>query len=76
MLTLLSLLGATLIALATLYWYDRTYGLYQTAFVYAVKASVQGLDLGIVNPAAIITTLVAVIIGLWWGSIDITLRKA
>ncbi|KAI0420768.1 hypothetical protein F5X98DRAFT_391488 [Xylaria grammica] len=69
------LLTGILIALAILYWRNNTYGLYQTPFVYSIKVSVKGLDLGSVNPASIITTLTAVIVGLWWSSIDTTLRR-
>ncbi|RWA07716.1 hypothetical protein EKO27_g7380 [Xylaria grammica] len=73
--TLSILLTGILIALAILYWRNNTYGLYQTPFVYSIKVSVKGLDLGSVNPASIITTLTAVIVGLWWSSIDTTLRR-
>ncbi|KAI0096452.1 hypothetical protein GGR51DRAFT_567199 [Nemania sp. FL0031] len=74
-LMLVFLLSATLIAIAYLYWYSDAFGLYQTAFVYAFDVSVGGLDLGDVNPASLITTIVAVIIGLWWGSLDTVLRR-
>ncbi|KAI3342654.1 hypothetical protein F4824DRAFT_115259 [Ustulina deusta] len=72
---LVSLLSTTLTAIAYLYWYSDAVGLYQTAFVYAFDISVGGLDLGDVNPASLITTIVAVSIGLWWGSLDTTLRR-
>ncbi|KAI1360722.1 hypothetical protein F5Y08DRAFT_39755 [Xylaria arbuscula] len=74
-LLLIFLLAAVLTVIAYLYWYSDTVGLYQTAFIYAFDISVGGLDLGAVNPASLITTLVAVIIGLWWGSLDTALRK-
>lgn len=74
-LILVFLLSGVLTAIAYLYWYSDTVGLYQTAFVYAFDISVGGLNLGDVNPASLITTLVAVIIGLWWGSLDTTLRR-
>ncbi|KAI0901387.1 hypothetical protein F4806DRAFT_492275 [Annulohypoxylon nitens] len=69
------LLSATLIVIAYLYWYSGMYGLYQTAFVYAFDISIGGVDLSNVNPASIITTFVAVLIGLWWGSLETTLRR-
>lgn len=72
---LIFLLSAVLIVIAYLYWYADAVGLYQTAFVYAFDISVGGLDLGDVNPASLLTTLVAVIIGLWWGSLDTALRR-
>ncbi|KAI0199994.1 hypothetical protein F4808DRAFT_471185 [Astrocystis sublimbata] len=72
---LLFLLSAVLTVIAYLYWYSDAVGLYQTAFVYAFNISFGGLDLGDVNPASLLTTLVAVIIGLWWGSLDTALRR-
>ncbi|KAI0521002.1 hypothetical protein F5B22DRAFT_653424 [Xylaria bambusicola] len=72
---LIFLLSAVLTAVAYLFWYSDAVGLYQTAFVYAFDVSVGGLDLGDVNPASLITTLVAVSIGLWWGSLDTALRR-
>lgn len=75
LLGLFALLASILATIAALYWYDNAQGLYQTAFVYAINISINGIDLGPVNPASIITTLVAVCIGLWWGSIDTTLRS-
>jgi len=74
-LILVCLLLAALIVIAYLYWYSDAIGLHQTAFVYAFDVSVGGLDLGDVNPASLVTTLVAVSIGLWWGSLDTTLRR-
>ncbi|KAI1457939.1 hypothetical protein F4805DRAFT_457381 [Annulohypoxylon moriforme] len=69
------LLSATLIVIAYLYWYSGMYGLYQTAFVYAFDISIGGVDLSNVNPASIVTTFLAVLIGLWWGSLETTLRR-
>ncbi|KAI1139925.1 hypothetical protein F5Y05DRAFT_336131 [Hypoxylon sp. FL0543] len=74
-LTLTLLLSVTLIAIAYLYWYSGIYGLYQTAFVYAFDITIGGVDLSNVNPASILTTFVAVFIGLWWGALDTTLRR-
>ncbi|KAK5635694.1 hypothetical protein RRF57_011406 [Xylaria bambusicola] len=72
---LIFLLSTVLTVIAYLYWYSDAVGLYQTAFVYAFDVSLGGLDLGDVNPASLITTLVAVSIGLWWGSLDTALRR-
>ncbi|TGJ84937.1 hypothetical protein E0Z10_g3841 [Xylaria hypoxylon] len=72
---LVSLLSTALTAIAYLYWYSDAVGLHQTAFVYAFDISVGGLDLGNVNPASLVTTTVAVSIGLWWGSLDTALRR-
>ncbi|OTA88589.1 hypothetical protein M434DRAFT_14935 [Hypoxylon sp. CO27-5] len=73
--TLTLLLSATLTAIAYLYWYSGIYGLYQTAFVYAFNITIGGVDLSNVNPASILTTFLAVFIGLWWGSLETTLRR-
>lgn len=75
LLGLFALLTSILILIAVLFWYNNTHGLYQTAFVYAINLSLNGIDLGPINPASIITTLIAVCIGLWWGSLDTTLRR-
>ncbi|KAJ2985066.1 hypothetical protein NUW58_g5732 [Xylaria curta] len=72
---LILLLSTALIAIAYLYWYSDAIGLYQTAFVYAFNISVGDLNLGNVNPASLVTTIVAVSIGLWWGSLDTALRR-
>ncbi|KAI1106361.1 hypothetical protein F4804DRAFT_330350 [Jackrogersella minutella] len=69
------LLSATLVVIAYLYWYSGKYGLYQTAFVYAFDISIGGVDLSNVNPASIVTTFIAVLIGLWWGALETTLRR-
>ncbi|KAI4864223.1 hypothetical protein F4820DRAFT_458947 [Hypoxylon rubiginosum] len=75
LLALFALLTSILISIAVLFWYNNTSGLYQTAFVYAIDISANGINLGPINPASIITTLIAVCIGLWWGSLDTTLRR-
>lgn len=70
---LLSLILGTIIYL---YWYSTTnYGMYQTVFVYSFNISMGSLDLNQINPASVITTLVASVAGLWWGSLDTVLRK-
>ncbi|KAI0409293.1 hypothetical protein F4802DRAFT_243535 [Xylaria palmicola] len=76
LIVLIILLTIVMIAILTLYIYSQGHKLYQKAFVYTVSVSVKGVDLGDVNPASIVTTLVAVVIGLWWGSLDTTLRMA
>ncbi|OTA99510.1 hypothetical protein M426DRAFT_67631 [Hypoxylon sp. CI-4A] len=69
------LLSSVLVVIAYLYWFSETYGLYQTAFVYAFDISIGGVNLRDINPASIVTTFVAVTIGLWWSSLDTTLRR-
>ncbi|KAI0096015.1 hypothetical protein GGR51DRAFT_544538 [Nemania sp. FL0031] len=68
-------LVATLVAIAILYRLSMSRGLYQTVFVYNIDISVRGKSFGQVNPASIITTFIAIIIGLWWGSFETTLRR-
>ncbi|KAI1362078.1 hypothetical protein F5Y08DRAFT_355579 [Xylaria arbuscula] len=75
LLLLIVLLTSVMISILTLYIYSLKHKLYQKAFVYTVSVSLGGVDLGDVNPASILTTLVAVIIGLWWGSIDTNMRR-
>ncbi|KAJ2996583.1 hypothetical protein NUW58_g920 [Xylaria curta] len=72
---LVILLTTTIIAVLALYIYSQRHVLYQKAFVYAVSVSIGRVNLGDVNPASVITTSVAVAIGLWWGSLDTTLRR-
>ncbi|KAI1745585.1 hypothetical protein F4680DRAFT_455708 [Xylaria scruposa] len=76
LIVLIIILTIVMIVILTLYIYSQGHELYQKAFVYSVSVSVKGVDLGDVNPASIITTLVAVTIGLWWGSLDTNLRRA
>ncbi|RYC64314.1 hypothetical protein CHU98_g1918 [Xylaria longipes] len=76
LIVLIIMLTVVTIAILTLYIYSQGHKLYQRAFVYTISVSVTGVDLGDVNPASIITTLVAVTIGLWWGSLDTNLRRA
>ncbi|KAI0192158.1 hypothetical protein F4808DRAFT_465203 [Astrocystis sublimbata] len=72
---LLVLLCLTLAGIATLYHLSRSQGLYNTIFVYNISISIGSKQFNAVNPASILTALVAVIIGTWWGSFDTTLRK-
>ncbi|KAI0445143.1 hypothetical protein F4803DRAFT_509535 [Xylaria telfairii] len=72
---LLLLLFLTLAAIATLYRISQLRGLYDTFLVYNIGISISGHDLGAINLASLFTTLIAVVIGLWWGFYDTTLRK-
>ncbi|KAJ8132678.1 hypothetical protein O1611_g940 [Lasiodiplodia mahajangana] len=76
LIVLIIMLTIVMITILTLYIYSRGHKLYQKAFVYTISVSITGVDLGDANPASIVTTLVAVIIGLWWGSLDTNLRRA
>ncbi|KAI1388600.1 uncharacterized protein F4822DRAFT_251261 [Hypoxylon trugodes] len=68
-------LSTTLVTITYLYWYSEVYGLYQTAFVYAFDVSLGGVNLHDINPASVVTTFVAVSLGLWWGSLDAIMRR-
>ncbi|TGJ83738.1 hypothetical protein E0Z10_g5028 [Xylaria hypoxylon] len=68
-------LSLTLATIAKLYQLSEIRGLYETIFVYNIGVSIGGRNLGSVNPASLLTTLIAVVIGLWWGTFDTTLRK-
>ncbi|KAI0388910.1 hypothetical protein F5Y17DRAFT_451155 [Xylariaceae sp. FL0594] len=72
---LLCLLSAALIVIAYLYWYAQAFGLYQTAFVFEFDVSIGNLSISDVNPASLVTTVVAVSIALWWGALETTLRR-
>ena len=75
MLTLIIVLAATLAAASALYAYSQGSVLYQTFFVYQASVTVGSDRLGDIGPTPIITTLLAVMIGLWWGSIETNMRK-
>ncbi|RVX66331.1 hypothetical protein B0A52_09762 [Exophiala mesophila] len=62
-------------AIGVLLGFSETEGLYQTAFVYQLDFNVGGMQLDTINPASILTTLLAVCIALWWGSVDSSMRK-
>ncbi|KAI1121607.1 hypothetical protein F5Y10DRAFT_288276 [Nemania abortiva] len=76
LIVLIIMLAIVMVVILTLYIYSQGHKLYQKAFVYTISVSVTGVDLGDANPASIVTTLVAVIIGLWWGSLETNLRRA
>lgn len=75
LLSFLFALFAVLIVIAVLYWFAHHAGLYQSAFVYQSTISIGNHQLGIISPAAIVTTFLAVSIGLWWGALESTFRK-
>lgn len=62
-------------AISVLLGFSETEGLYQTAFVYQLDFEVVGMHLDAINPASVITTLLAVCTALWWGSVDSSIRK-
>lgn len=72
---LFSTLLAVSVAISVLLGYSETDGLYQTAFVYQIGFKLGGMQLEAINPASVLTTLLASSIALWWGSVDSSIRK-
>ncbi|PVH86048.1 hypothetical protein DL98DRAFT_450848 [Cadophora sp. DSE1049] len=73
---LIFVLTALLVIIAVLYWYSKTHGLYQSAFVYQVEWNIGDYSLGYIAPYSIVPTLLAVIVGLWWGALESIFRTA
>jgi len=66
---------ALVVGIAVLFHYSVTTGLYEKAFVWQVQLSSINRGLSPVAPFAIIPTLFATGIGLWWGAIDDNFRR-
>ncbi|KAF2828273.1 hypothetical protein CC86DRAFT_405278 [Ophiobolus disseminans] len=66
-------IAALLIAVSILYHFAVQNRLYKTAFVY--EATVRWLQSATFAPYSIIPTLMAIGVGLWWDTIDKTLRR-
>lgn len=60
--------------LVVLHFHASDGGLHQAAFVYRTPWEKNGAPEAI-SPASVITTLLAISVGLWWGSLDSTLRR-
>jgi hypothetical protein len=74
--SLASLIGyliALQVAVLVLYHYSSQSKLYKTFFVF--QATVRVLSSGTFAPYSILPTLFAVIVGLWWDTIDKTVRR-
>lgn len=63
-------LSALVITIVTLYWYSITHGLSERAFTYQTTIERNSHTIGTIAPYSIIPTLLGVITGLWWGSIE------
>ncbi|KAB8203823.1 hypothetical protein BDV34DRAFT_227101 [Aspergillus parasiticus] len=70
LLTFVIILILVVVGVAVLYHFSLTTALYEKAFVYDFQVSFFGNSLSSVAPFAIIPTVVALIIGLWWGAMD------
>ena len=67
---------ATLVGgLVALYVVSRTTGLHQTFFVYQGTLNLGSYAVSYFTPTAIIPTLIAVILKLWWGAIEDTFKR-
>ncbi|KAJ4529589.1 hypothetical protein HRR86_003382 [Exophiala dermatitidis] len=72
---LLLLLTAMLAAILTLYVLARTTGLYESAFTYQTNLLSSRSSLFTFAPYSIVPTFLAVLVGLWWDSLDETFRR-
>jgi hypothetical protein len=63
------------ITIVALFVISRTMGLYQSGFIYQAEINLSGWNVEAFNPAALVTTIVAVLVSLWWGSIDTASRR-
>jgi hypothetical protein len=72
---LLVFLVGLLAALIVLHQIAAECILHQAAFVYRIDASIFGNYWSALSPASIVPTTIAVMIGLWWGTMDGALRS-
>lgn len=72
---LISVLIAVVVGVCVLWHFAVSVGLYEEAFVYQVNMSFLSNSMSSVAPVSMIPTLIATIIGLWWGAIDDTFRR-
>ncbi len=69
------LLVGVLVAIAVLYWLSRQNRLHQTFFVYQASLTVGSKHFGDIGPVPIMTTLVGVLLSLWWGGIESSIKR-
>lgn len=72
---LLALLVALLAAILALSRIAIDGVLQQEAFVYQIHTSIFDDDWAAFSPFSVVSSIIAVMIGLWWGSIDSVLRS-
>ncbi|ETN41262.1 uncharacterized protein HMPREF1541_03197 [Cyphellophora europaea CBS 101466] len=73
--SLCTLLLAIMVVIVTLFGLSESHGLFQEAFVYETHLKLGSTDLGAINPASVLSTFLAVCVGLWWGALDGALRQ-
>lgn len=62
-----------LITVLVLYHFAQKSSLYRSAFVYEAKIPVFGVHT--LTPFSLLPSLLAVVVGLWWGSVDVAFRR-
>ncbi|KAJ5620837.1 hypothetical protein N7510_004821 [Penicillium lagena] len=75
LLTLVIVLILIVVGVAVLYHFSMATALYEKVFVYGFQVSFFGNSLSTVAPFALVPTVVALVIGLWWGAMDETFRR-
>lgn len=75
LLSLVIVLVVVVIGISVLYHFAETSGLYEKAFVYQVQISFINNGLSSVAPFAMIPTVIATAIGLWWSAMDDNFRR-
>lgn len=73
LLTLLLYIAALLAAMAVLYNFSRRSKLHQAFFTYRAQIDILG-NASTISPFAVIPTVLAIAISLWWESVDNTCR--
>ncbi|KAJ5552258.1 hypothetical protein N7494_001636 [Penicillium frequentans] len=72
---LVTLFALVITGVAVLYHYAESYRLYGKAFVYEIQLSMFGSDISSIAPFSMIPTVIATLLGLWWGAIDGDFRR-
>jgi hypothetical protein len=75
LISLATVLIVGVIGISVLYHFAETSGLYEKAFVYQVHVSFINNGLSSVAPFAMIPTIIATAIGLWWSAMDDNFRR-
>lgn len=75
LITFLTIILGIVVTLATVYAKYRNTGLYQRFLVSSFDFDINNTSIQAFAPYSIIPTLVAVMVKLWWGSVDETFRR-
>jgi len=73
---LAGVLLAVMVTVAVLYWYSQHSELSQAAFIYEARVTIAGTTYGKLAPYSIVPTFLAVVLGIWWASVDAVFRKS